>query len=220
MKRALPLLLVALVPLLARAQDGGMTKEGSDSEKLASEMAAEAKRFLASVKIAAKDAVSLAQKKQPGVVVALRAEKATRKDKAGKEEKVDCFEATIVQKLEATPEPGKEPPKEPLKEPPPSVFSVQVDPEGKATSRPASEEEARDAQNVIRRLTATNATVSIPVVIEKLASHEKASVVSVLLEDREDRKDKKTEAYLVYALVGDRVVWYEVDATTGEVSKR
>jgi hypothetical protein len=205
----------------AFAQEMGKKEDSAaEREKLEKDMAAEAKRFLAAVKVSAKDAVRIAQAKQPGLVVALRAEQDVRKDKGGKDEKVDCFEVTIVKDVKdpnapKAPETNKEPPKEA-----PSVFVVLVDAEGKATVKPAMDDATRESQYAVKRLTTTNATVSIPAAIDKLAGHEKAQIVSVLLEDRDQRKDKKTEAYLVYALVGENIAWYVIDATTGEVERK
>jgi hypothetical protein len=221
MKRSLLAAALALAVAIPAALAQEMGKKDEEAERLAqtAEMVKEAKRFLASVKLSAKDAIQKASGKQPGIVVALRAEQQKTKDKAGKEEKLDVFEVLIVKEAKDPNAPKPDTLKEPPKEPP-AVFKAQVDADGKVTVLPAADDEAREAQVALKRLTATNATVTIPVVIDKLATHEKASVVSVLLQDREERKDKKTEGWLVYALVGDSIAWYDVDATTGEVEKR
>lgn len=222
---SLALALALVLSPLVRAQDMGKKDDSDEAAKLAAELVKEAKRFTSAIKIQAKDAVAKATQKQPGIVTALKAEQDTTKDKDGKELKVDFFEVTVVSKLEEPPAPNApkapEPPKkdDPKKEAP-SVFLVRVDAEGKVSVKPAVEEVAREATNEAKRLQAAKATVSIATVIDKISSHEKAVVISVVLEDREDRKDKKGEGYLVYALLGDGVAWYDVDAVTGEVEKK
>ena len=219
---ALSLAFALAVPALVRAQEMGKKDDSDEAAKLAAEMVKEAKRFTTAIKISAKEAVAKAAQKQPGIVVSLKAEQEPFKDKEGKDQKSDCFEVTIVSKLEEPPAKGVTPEeyKKAREKEGPLVFSARVDAEGKVTVKPANEDTAREAMGEAKRLANAKATVSIPMLIDKIATHEKATVISVVLEDREDRKEKKGEGYLVYALQGDGVVWYEVDALTGEVEKK